>query len=71
MSNTILSIGRDAVQALKAYLSDMQSRGVEFRYDTPLFLKERGKEDGLTPNLVARAGPSIPYSWRSETGKVV
>ena len=45
-------LGRDAVQTLRAYLNDMRSRGVEFRYDTPLFLKERGKEDGLTTNLV-------------------
>ncbi len=44
-------LGRDAVQALKAYLSDMRSRGTEFQYDTPLFLKERGK-DAITTNLV-------------------
>lgn len=44
-------LGRDAVQAIKAYLSDMKSRGVEFTYDTSLFLKERGK-DTLTTNLV-------------------
>jgi len=44
-------LGRDAVQALRAYLSDMQSRGVEFRYETSLFLKERGKEV-MTTNLV-------------------
>jgi integrase len=44
-------LGRDAVKALKAYLSDMRSRGVEFRHNTPLFLKERGKEGGLKTNL--------------------
>ena len=44
-------LGRDAVQAVKAYLADAQSRGLKFRYDTPLFLKERG-DGSLTTNLV-------------------
>jgi len=44
-------LGRDAVQALKAYLADMQARGVKFKHDMALFLKERGKQ-ALTTNLV-------------------
>jgi len=36
-------VGRDAIDALKAYLADMRSRGVEFNDTTPLFLQERGK----------------------------
>jgi site-specific recombinase XerD len=44
-------LGRDGVQALKAYLADMKARGVQFKHDTSLFLKERGKEK-LTTNLV-------------------
>lgn len=44
-------IGRDAAEALKAYLADMEARGVRFKPDTPLFLKERGKQ-ALEKNLV-------------------
>lgn len=45
-------LGRDAVKAIKAYISDMESRGVTFTYDMPLFLKERGKTEGITTNLI-------------------
>jgi len=44
-------LGMDAIEALKAYIADMKARGVQFRNDTALFLKERGKEP-LTTNLV-------------------
>jgi len=44
-------LGKDAVEAIKAYLADMRDRGVQFIDDTALFLKERGKEE-LTTNLV-------------------
>jgi site-specific recombinase XerD len=44
-------LGKDAVESIKVYLSDMKSRGRRFRHDTPLFVKERGKA-GLTTNLV-------------------
>jgi site-specific recombinase XerD len=44
-------LGRDAVEALNAYLADAKARGAEFRSDSPLFLKERG-DGGLTTNLV-------------------
>lgn len=56
-------IGQDAIDALKAYLADMGSRGVEFTNKTPLFLQERGKKRLKTHNiqtmmkdLVVRAG---------------
>ena len=45
-------LGKDAVKAIKAYISDMESRGVTFTFGTPLFLKERGKTEGITPNLI-------------------
>jgi len=44
-------LGKDAVQALRAYVADMKSRDVDYSYDSPLFLKERGKQ-ALTTNLV-------------------
>jgi site-specific recombinase XerD len=44
-------LGKDAVEAVKAYLADMKNRGRRFQHDTPLFVKERGRK-GLTTNLV-------------------
>jgi site-specific recombinase XerD len=44
-------LGKDAVEALKAYLADMKNRGAQFKPDTPLFMKERGKEP-IETNLV-------------------
>jgi len=44
-------IGRDAVESIKAYISDAESRGTRFKHDTPLFLKERG-DGGITTNLI-------------------
>jgi len=44
-------LGRDAVEALKASIADMKARGAQFKPDTPLFMKERGKEP-LETNLV-------------------
>lgn len=44
-------IGKDAVEALKAYLSDVKSRRVQLRHDTPLFLTERGKQPLNTHNV--------------------
>ncbi|MFA5364667.1 MAG: tyrosine-type recombinase/integrase [Candidatus Bathyarchaeia archaeon] len=56
-------VGQDAIDALKAYLADMTSRGVEFTNKTPLFLQEHGKNQLKTHNiqtmmkdLVVRAG---------------
>jgi len=44
-------LGRDAITALKAYLSDMRSKGVVFKHTTPLFLQERGKGAMKTSNV--------------------
>jgi len=44
-------IGQYAIDALKAYLADMGSRGVEFTNKTPLFLQERGKKRLKTHNI--------------------
>ena len=46
-------VGQDAIDALKAYLADMKSRGVEFTNKTPLFLQERGKKRLKTHNIQA------------------
>ncbi|MCJ7763244.1 hypothetical protein MUP38_07325, partial [Candidatus Bathyarchaeota archaeon] len=44
-------VGKDAIDALKAYLADMRSRRVEFDNKTPLFLQERGKGRLKTYNI--------------------
>jgi len=44
-------LGKDAVKAIQAYIQDMKSREVTFTDNTPLFLKERGKDSGITTNL--------------------
>jgi site-specific recombinase XerD len=44
-------LGKDAVEALKACINDIKNRGVQFKPDTPLFMKERGKEP-IETNLV-------------------
>ena len=36
-------VGRDAVEALKAYLNDRRTKGEELKYDTPLFIKDKAK----------------------------
>ena len=44
-------IGKDAVEALKAYLADMKARDIQLRNDKPLFLQERGKGCLKTHNV--------------------
>lgn len=44
-------LGRDAVEALKAYIHDVKARGIQFKPDTALFMKERGKEPLETNNV--------------------
>ena len=51
-------LGKDAGEALKAYLADMRSRGRKFGHDKSLFLKERGSK-GLTTNLVQNMMRSV------------
>jgi len=44
-------VGQNTIDALKAYLADMESRGVDFTNKTPLFLQERGKKRLKTHNI--------------------
>jgi integrase/recombinase XerD len=44
-------LGRDGIEALKAYLNDARFRGISFSYDSPLFVTERGR-DALEPHNV-------------------
>lgn len=44
-------LGRDAVEALKAYLADRRMRGVKFNSNMALFLQERGKKPLKTKNV--------------------
>lgn len=44
-------IGQDAVEAVKAYIADMKSRGVKFTDNTPLFLQEKSKRPIITDNI--------------------
>jgi site-specific recombinase XerD len=44
-------LGRDAVNALKAYMKDAEARGVKFNHGTSLFLKEKGKSPLKTNNV--------------------
>jgi len=48
-------LGKDACEALKAYLNDVEGRGIKMEAGDPLFLKESNKalsKEGITPNLV-------------------
>jgi len=48
-------IGRDAVEAIRAYLNDLKAKGIKMTPNTTLFLKVSHKTmkcEGLTPNLV-------------------
>lgn len=48
-------LGKDACEALNAYINDAKSKGLKFSYDTPLFLKgsiKALKGEGVKPNLV-------------------
>jgi len=50
-------LGRDACEALKAYLNDLKARGIRLTYNDPLFLKEGRKAlrmESIKPNLVQK-----------------
>jgi len=50
-------LGRDACEAIKAYLNDLKARGIQLGYNDPLFLKEGPKafkKEPLTPWHVQR-----------------
>jgi len=44
-------LGRDAVEATRAYIKDCEARGIRFTQETPLFLTERGREPVETHNV--------------------
>lgn len=44
-------IGKDATEALKAYLSDLRQRGITLGPNDPLFLQDRGREGVRTGNV--------------------
>jgi len=48
-------LGRDACEAIRAYLNDLKAKGITLSHNDPLFLKEGMKtlkKEGITPNLV-------------------
>jgi len=47
-------LGRDAVESIKAYLNDARSRGIQFKSNTSLFVKEIGKGKPMKTNLVQK-----------------
>jgi integrase len=61
-------LGKDTVKAIQAYLHDRKNRGVKFSHNTPLFLKERGK-DGLTTNLVQNMMKTVAHNAKFIDGK--
>jgi site-specific recombinase XerD len=44
-------IGKDAIEAIRAYLADLKQRGITLTYNDPLFLQERGREGIETANV--------------------
>jgi len=42
-------LGNDAIEALKAYINNLESKGVKFEDDTPLFLKQSNKAKRFEP----------------------
>lgn len=53
-------LGKDAIEALKASIHDVKARGVQFKPDSPLFLKERGKQP-LETNLVQNVMAEVAH----------
>jgi len=56
-------LGRDAIEALKAYITDMKARGVQFTFDSPLFVQDKSKAamvpenvQGMMAEVAVRAG---------------
>jgi len=48
-------LGKDAIDALKAYLNDLRAKGIQLQPNDPLFIKlsqKTRKVEGITPNLV-------------------
>jgi len=50
-------LGKDACEALRAYLNDLKAKGIRLSYNDPLFLKEGKKalrKEPIKPNLVQK-----------------
>jgi integrase len=46
-------LGKDAITALKAYITDQKARGTKWTSESPLFTKERrGTDERITTNLI-------------------
>jgi len=56
-------IGKDAVEALKAYIADQEARGTEWNLESPLFTKERrATDERITPNLIQNMMKEVAIS---------
>jgi len=65
-------LGKDAVEALKASINDMKNKGVQFKPDTPLFMKERGREaleTNLVQNMMAEVARKCGLVDKENNGK--
>jgi len=57
-------LGRDAINALRAYLNDLRAKGIQLRGSDPLFLKESYKArklEGITPELVQKMMREVAF----------
>jgi len=56
-------LGKDAVEALKAYVADQEARGTEWNLESPLFTKSRHQTDErITPNLIQNMMKEVAVS---------
>jgi len=56
-------LGKDAVEALRAYVADQKARGTEWKLESPLFTKERrATDERITPNLVQNMMKEVAVS---------
>jgi integrase len=56
-------LGKDAVEALRAYVADQKTRGTEWTLESPLFTKERHTTDErITPNLIQNMMKEVAVS---------
>jgi integrase len=56
-------LGKDAVEALKAYVADQEARGTKWNLESPLFTKSRHQTDErITPNLIQNMMKEVAVS---------
>jgi len=56
-------LGKDAVEALRAYVADRRARGTEWNLESPLFTKSRHQTDErITPNLIQNMMKEVAVS---------